>query len=48
MPFIPGSTVDQGEKLTQKETLMLLDGALHHNVQLLIANSDQRPGTAAR
>ncbi|HDC4384730.1 TPA: hypothetical protein O8L52_004738, partial [Enterobacter cloacae] len=34
MAFTPGSTliVDQGEKLTLKETLTLLDGALRHNV----------------
>lgn len=49
MPFIPGSTliVDQGEKLTLKETLTLLDGALRHNVQLLIADSGQRTGTGS-
>lgn len=49
MTFIPGSTliVDQGEKLTLKETLTLLDGALRHNVQLLIADSGQRTGTGS-
>ena len=47
--FTPGSTliVDQGEKLTLKETLTLLDGALRHNVQLLIADSGQRTGTGS-
>ncbi|MRT06037.1 conjugative transfer relaxase/helicase TraI [Ewingella americana] len=49
MTFMPGSTliVDQGEKLTLKETLTLLDGALRHNVQLLIADSGQRTGTGS-
>lgn len=49
MTFTPGSTliVDQGEKLTLKETLTLLDGALRHNVQLLIADSGQRTGTGS-
>jgi len=49
MIFTPGSTliVDQGEKLTLKETLTLLDGALRHNVQLLIADSGQRTGTGS-
>ena len=49
MAFTPGSTliVDQGEKLTLKETLTLLDGALRHNVQLLIADSGQRTGTGS-
>jgi len=49
MTFLPGSTliVDQGEKLTLKETLTLLDGALRHNVQLLIADSGQRTGTGS-
>lgn len=38
MAFTPGSTVivDQGEKLSLKETLTLLDGAARHNVQVLI------------
>lgn len=38
MIFTPGSTVivDQGEKLSLKETLTLLDGAARHNVQVLI------------
>ncbi|WP_448196389.1 ssDNA-binding domain-containing protein, partial [Raoultella planticola] len=49
MTFLPGSTliVDQGEKLTLKETLTLLDGALRHNVQLLITDSGQRSGTGS-
>ncbi len=38
MAFTPGNTVivDQGEKLSLKETLTLLDGAARHNVQVLI------------
>ncbi|EJK1259059.1 conjugative transfer relaxase/helicase TraI [Salmonella enterica] len=49
MPFLPGSTliVDQGEKLTLKESLTLLDGALRHNVQLLFTDSGQRTGTGS-
>ncbi len=49
MTFMPGSTliVDQGEKLTLKETLTLLDGALRHNVQLLVTDSGQRTGTGS-
>ncbi|EOX3170365.1 conjugative transfer relaxase/helicase TraI, partial [Escherichia coli] len=41
MAFTPGSTVivDQGEKLSLKETLTLLDGAARHNVQVLITDS---------
>ncbi|EBH9951858.1 TPA: conjugative transfer relaxase/helicase TraI [Salmonella enterica] len=41
MSFSPGSTVivDQGEKLSLKETLTLLDGAARHNVQVLITDS---------
>ncbi len=47
MAFTPGSTlIVDGEKLTLKETLTLLDGALRHNVQLLIADSSA-PGPAA-
>ncbi|HHA1672040.1 TPA: conjugative transfer relaxase/helicase TraI [Enterobacter roggenkampii] len=47
MTFLPGSTVivDQGEKLTLKESLTLLDGAARHNVQVLITDSGQRTGT---
>lgn len=49
MAFTPGSTVivDQGEKLSLKETLTLLDGAARHNVQVLITNSGQRTGTGS-
>ncbi len=41
MAFTPGNTVivDQGEKLSLKETLTLLDGAARHNVQVLITDS---------
>ncbi|HCO5205384.1 TPA: conjugative relaxase [Escherichia coli] len=41
MTFTPGSTVivDQGEKLSLKETLTLLDGAARHNVQVLIIDT---------
>lgn len=49
MAFTPGSTVivDQGEKLSLKETLTLLDGAARHNVQVLITDSGQRTGTGS-
>lgn len=49
MAFTPGSTVivDQGEKLSLKETLTLLDGAARHNVQVLISDSGQRTGTGS-
>ncbi|EJC3639250.1 conjugative transfer relaxase/helicase TraI [Salmonella enterica] len=49
MSFSPGSTVivDQGEKLSLKETLTLLDGAARHNVQVLITDSGQRTGTGS-
>lgn len=49
MAFTPGSTVivDQGEKLSLKETLTLLDGAARHNVQILITDSGQRTGTGS-
>ncbi|EET0804209.1 conjugative relaxase [Escherichia coli] len=49
MIFTPGSTVivDQGEKLSLKETLTLLDGAARHNVQVLITDSGQRTGTGS-
>ncbi|HAM6167182.1 TPA: traI domain protein [Escherichia coli] len=39
--------VDQGEKLSLKETLTLLDGAARHNVQVLIIDSGQRTGTGS-
>lgn len=46
MAFTPGSTVivDQGEKLSLKETLTLLDGAARHNVQVLISGHDHASG----
>ncbi|ENK5633922.1 conjugative transfer relaxase/helicase TraI [Escherichia coli] len=49
MAFTPGSTVivDQGEKISLKETLTLLDGAARHNVQVLITDSGQRTGTGS-
>ncbi|HAI9708639.1 TPA: conjugative transfer relaxase/helicase TraI [Escherichia coli] len=49
MAFPPGCTVivDQGEKLSLKETLTLLDGAARHNVQVLITDSGQRTGTGS-
>ncbi|EAS1265475.1 conjugative transfer relaxase/helicase TraI [Salmonella enterica] len=49
MTFSPGSTVivDQGEKLSLKETLTLLDGAARHNIQVLITDSGQRTGTGS-
>ncbi len=49
MSFSPGSTVivDQGEKLSLKETLTLLDGAARHNVQVLITDSGQRTGNGS-
>ncbi len=49
MVFTPGSTVivDQGEKLSLKETLTLLDGGARHNVQVLITDSGQRTGTGS-
>ncbi|MBF7817642.1 conjugative relaxase, partial [Klebsiella pneumoniae] len=39
--FIPGGTliVDQAEKLSLKETISLLDGAMRHNVQVLLSDS---------
>lgn len=47
MTFMPGSTVivDQSEKLSLKESLTLLDGAVRHNVQLLMTDTGQRTGT---
>ncbi|HDP6522072.1 TPA: conjugative transfer relaxase/helicase TraI [Escherichia coli] len=49
MAFTPGNTVivDQGEKLSLKEILTLLDGAARHNVQVLITDSGQRTGTGS-
>ncbi|ECJ9319821.1 conjugative transfer relaxase/helicase TraI [Salmonella enterica] len=49
MVFTPGSTVivDQGEKLSLKETLTLLEGAVRHNVQVLVSDSGQRTGTGS-
>ncbi|EBR8158635.1 conjugative transfer relaxase/helicase TraI [Salmonella enterica subsp. enterica serovar Newport] len=49
MSFSPGSTVivDQGEKLSLKEMLTLLDGAARHHVQVLITDSGQRTGTGS-
>ncbi len=43
---VPAVIVDQGEKLSLKETLTLLDGAAH-NVQVLITDSGQRTGTGS-
>lgn len=45
--FVPHSTliVDQGEKLSLKETVTLLEGALRNNVQLLVMDAQQRGGT---
>ncbi|WP_187984185.1 MobF family relaxase, partial [Klebsiella pneumoniae] len=45
--FIPGGTliVDQAEKLSLKETISLLDGAMRHNVQVLLSDSGKRSGT---
>ncbi|HCH7897951.1 TPA: conjugative transfer relaxase/helicase TraI, partial [Raoultella ornithinolytica] len=47
--FIPGGTliVDQAEKLSLKETLSLLDGAMRHNVQVLLSDSGKRSGTGS-
>lgn len=48
-PFVPNSTliVEQGEKLTLKETISLLDGAIRNNVQLLVMDPQQRGGTGS-
>lgn len=45
--FAPNSTlvVDQAEKLTLKETVTLLDGALRNNVQLVLMDTEKRKGT---
>ncbi|VDR28335.1 Multifunctional conjugation protein TraI [Raoultella terrigena] len=47
--FIPGGTliVDQAEKMSLKETLSLLDGAMRHNVQVLLSDSGKRSGTGS-
>ncbi|HBY0022176.1 TPA: conjugative transfer relaxase/helicase TraI, partial [Klebsiella pneumoniae] len=47
--FIPGGTliVDQSEKLSLKETISLLDGAMRHNVQVLLSDSGKRSGTGS-
>lgn len=47
--FVPNSTliVEQGEKLTLRETVSLLDGAVRNNVQLLVMDSRQRSGTGS-
>ncbi len=46
--FIPGGTliVDQAEKLSLK-TISLLDGAMRHNVQVLLSDSGKRSGTGS-
>ncbi|WP_205411433.1 conjugative transfer relaxase/helicase TraI [Candidatus Fukatsuia symbiotica] len=45
--LLPQSTlvIDQAEKLTLKETLLLLEKGQEQSVQLLFINSEQRPGT---
>jgi conjugative transfer relaxase protein TraI len=45
--FTPNSTlvVDQAEKLTLKETVTLLDGAVRNNVQLVLMDTEKRKGT---
>ncbi|ELH1434304.1 MULTISPECIES: conjugative transfer relaxase/helicase TraI [Enterobacteriaceae] len=47
--FIPGGTliIDQAEKLSLKETISLLDGAMRHNVQVLLSDSGKRSGTGS-
>jgi len=47
--FIPGGTliVDQAEKLSLKETISLLDGAMRNNVQVLLSDSGKRSGTGS-
>lgn len=47
--FIPGGTliVDQAEKMSLKETLSMLDGAMRHNVQVLLSDSGKRSGTGS-
>ncbi|WP_441294812.1 ssDNA-binding domain-containing protein, partial [Klebsiella pneumoniae] len=39
--------VDQAEKLSLKETISLLDGAMRHNVQVLLSDSGKRSGTGS-
>ncbi|HID8404639.1 TPA: conjugative transfer relaxase/helicase TraI [Serratia marcescens] len=45
--FAPNSTlvVEQAEKLTLKETVALLDGAVRNNVQLVLMDTEKRKGT---
>lgn len=45
--FAPNSmlVVDQAEKLTLKETVALLDGAVRNNVQLVLMDTEKRKGT---
>ncbi|MEX3557012.1 MAG: conjugative transfer relaxase/helicase TraI [Burkholderia sp.] len=45
--FTPNSTlvVDQAEKLTLKETVTLLDGAVRNNIQLVLMDTEKRKGT---
>lgn len=47
--FVPGGTliIDQAEKLSLKETINLLDGAMHNNVQILMSDSGKRSGTGS-
>ncbi|WP_300002335.1 conjugative transfer relaxase/helicase TraI [uncultured Cedecea sp.] len=47
--FIPGGTliVDQAEKLSLKEAVSLLDGAMRNNVQVLLSDSGKRSGTGS-
>ncbi|MDP0971931.1 hypothetical protein Q6294_33900, partial [Klebsiella pneumoniae] len=44
--FIPGGTLilDQAEKMSLKETISLLDGAMSQNVQVLLSDSGTRSG----
>ncbi|WP_217991948.1 ssDNA-binding domain-containing protein, partial [Citrobacter freundii] len=46
---MPGGTriVDQAEKLSVKETITLRDGAMRHNVQVLLSDSGKRSGTGS-
>nr|AVI43763.1 Multifunctional conjugation protein TraI [Klebsiella pneumoniae] len=39
--------MDQAEKLSLKETISLLDGAMRHNVQVLLSDSGKRSGTGS-
>lgn len=47
--FVPGGTliIDQAEKLSLKETLTMLDGAMRNNVQVLMSDSGKRTGTGS-